>query len=105
MKYYDLLTDEQKKIVNENCELKEIEIYGFKILIGKNVFLIIKENKVIYFYYDDSIKRIFASKNDKYKLINFELYPFNEDENYEEILFDCNDESFLTFEYINDTNY
>jgi|GEM_PF-3711745 len=117
MKYFDLLTDEQKqkfmnkinlsgnKLSDFDYEMEEIEVYGFKIVIGRDIFLIIKGNRVVYIYYDSSIKRIFASKNDKYKLIYFEMYLYNEDENCEEILFDCNNEDFLTFDYINNTNF
>lgn len=117
MKYYNLLTEEQKqKFINKiklngntlsdfDYEMEEIEVYGFKIVIGRDIFLIIKENRIIYIYYDNSVKRILASKNAKYKLIYFEIYSYDEDENYEEILFDCNDEDFLTFDYINDINY
>lgn len=117
MKYYNLLTEEQKqkfmnkinlsgdKLSDFDYEMEEIEVYGFKIVIGRNIFLIIKGNRVVYIYYDSSIKRIFASKNDKYKLIDFEMYPYDDDVNYEEILFDCNDEYFLTFDYINGTSY
>lgn len=117
MKYYDLLTKEQKQIFLESIklngdklsdfdyEMEEIDTFGYKIVIGREIFLIIKENRVVYIYYENSIKRIFVSKNDKYKLIHFEMYPYDEDENYEEILFDCNDEDFLTFDYINNTNY
>lgn len=117
MKYYNLLTEEQKqKFINKiklngntlsdfDYEMEEIEVYGFKIVIGRDIFLIIKENRIIYIYYDNSVKRILASKNAKYKLIYFEIYSYDEDENYEKILFDCNDEDFLTFDYINDINY
>lgn len=117
MKYYNLLTEEQKqefinkinlsgsKLSDFEYEMEEIEVYGFKIVIGRDIFLIINGNRVVYIYYDSSIKRIFASKNKKYKLINFEIYSYDENENYEEILFDCNDKDFLTFDYINNTSY
>lgn len=111
MKYWDLLSKEQKQNIVEFLDnigaeddylenyLNEVEVLGYTILYSEDLYIIVKDNRIvdIALIEDYDMDRLEINVNYKYKLISFTLFGSYDTEVLYS-MFDTNDETWLQFE-------
>lgn len=111
MKYWNLLSKEQRQGIVEFLDdigadddyldeyLIEVEVLGYTILYSEDLYIIVKNNRIVdvTLIEDYAMDRLEINVNYKYKLILFTLFGAYDAEVLYGI-FDTNDETWLQFE-------